>query len=502
MQKPGHIFLFLLALGSVIFSLSLVFPKDKLKVGTFEVGFYQPKDLLGPFWIPNEPMAEEAEAWVLDSVAIDTLPESVVEVIKEVPKLDATLQMGQWDALAQFFEDLEDLKSGKRKNVRVIHYGDSQIEGDRITMQLRNSLQEKYGGRGVGYVALQPLVEPASLEFVNAEGFERKTAFGRRDTAIEDMAYGHLATFTMLAPKSNGTGYTGQVTFSKRNWGYTLARDFTRVRLSISTTAFVIAQIYTADTVYSTRVFPEFYEGALALDIPEGSEFTLALQSDESPRIFGITFESPTGVHVDNVAMRGASGMVFSKLDTDQLKSHLEREAYSLIILQYGGNAVPYLQDEAHAKRFARSAARQIDHIKSIYRDASIIYIGPSDMAYKNGLNMESYPLIKSLKLALRTEVLARGAVYWDLYDVMGGEGSMVRWVDQEPAFAVKDYIHFTPKGAQWVGNRLGDMVEIAHDNYRRQKQRFAEDAQRRKDSIRAYNTISLDTAYQDSISL
>ena len=153
--------------------------------------------------------------------------------------------------------------------------------------------------------------------------------------------------------------------------------------------------------------------------------------------------------------MRGASGMVFSKLDTDQLRSHLEREDYSLIILQYGGNAVPYLKDEAHAKRFARSAARQIDHIKSIYRDASIIYIGPSDMAYKNGLTMESYPLIKSLKLALRTEVLARGAVYWDLYDVMGGEGSMVRWVDQEPAFAVKDYIHFTPKGAQWVGNEV-----------------------------------------------
>jgi hypothetical protein len=86
-------------------------------------------------------------------------------------------------------------------------------------------------------VALEPLVEPASLDFVNAEGFVRKTAFGRRDTAIKDMAYGHLASFTMLAPNATGTGYAGQVTFSKRNWGYTLARDFTRVRLSVRTTA-------------------------------------------------------------------------------------------------------------------------------------------------------------------------------------------------------------------------------------------------------------------------
>ncbi len=61
-----------------------------------------------------------------------------------------------------------------------------------------------------------------------------------------------------------------------------------------------------------------------------------------------------------------------------------------LIILQYGGNAVPYLKDEAHAKRFARSAARQINHIKSLYPNAAIIYVGPSDMARKNGLKMEA----------------------------------------------------------------------------------------------------------------
>lgn len=499
MQKPVHIFLFLVAIGMVLIGLSFLSPKDKMKFGEFELGFYQPQDLLGPLWSPSEAVPEDTVAWALDSLELDTLPAEVVEVLKEIPVLDSTLQLGQRDALSLFFEALESLKRGDRSTVRVIHYGDSQLEGDRITMQLRNLLQKKYGGRGFGFVALEPLVKPASLNFVDAKGFIRKTAFGRRDTAIKDMAYGHLASFTMLAPNATGTGYAGQVTFSKRNWGYTLARDFTRVRLSLRTTAFVIAQIYVADTIFSTRAFPEFYEGALALDIPEEGEFTLALQSDESPRIFGISFESPTGVHVDNVAMRGASGMVFSQLDVDQFKSHLERESYSLIILQYGGNAVPYLKDESHAKRFARSAARQINHIKSLYPKAAIIYVGPSDMARKNGLNMESYPLIKPFKQALRSEVLSRGAVYWDLYEVMGGEGSMVRWVEREPAFAVNDYIHFTPKGAQWVGNRLGEMVEYAHDNYRAEKERLAEKAQRSRDSIRAYNAVSLEIEEQDS---
>ncbi len=258
MQKPVHIFLFLVALGLVITGLSFLSPKEKVKVGEFELGFYQPQDLLGPLWTPSEAVLEDTVAWAVDSLDLDTLPAEVVEVVKEMPVLDTTLQMGQWDALAPFFEALGSLERGERNTVRIIHYGDSQLEGDRITMQLRNSLQKNYGGRGFGYVALEPLVEPASLDFVNAEGFVRKTAFGRRDTAIKDMAYGHLASFTMLAPNATGTGYAGQVTFSKRNWGYTLARDFTRVRLSLRTTAFVIAQIYVADTVFSRALSRSF----------------------------------------------------------------------------------------------------------------------------------------------------------------------------------------------------------------------------------------------------
>jgi hypothetical protein len=104
----------------------------------------------------------------------------------------------------------------------------------------------------------------------------------------------------------------------------------------------------------------------LALDIPEDEAFTLALQSDESPRILA-SVSRVHGVHVDNVAMRGASGMVFSKLDADQFQIAPRARILRFDHLQYGGNAVPYLKDEAHAKRFARSAARQIDHIKSLY---------------------------------------------------------------------------------------------------------------------------------------
>jgi hypothetical protein len=111
--------------------------------------------------------------------------------------------------------------------------------------------------------------------------------------------------------------------------------------------------------------------------------------------------------------------------------------------------------------------ARQADYLKRLYPDAAFLFIGPSDMARKNGLVFESYPLLEDLTHQLRNELLSRGIAFWDLYDVMGGSGSMVKWVDAEPALAVRDYIHFTPKGARKVGGSLVRALKGLEDQYK-----------------------------------
>jgi len=52
--------------------------------------------------------------------------------------------------------------------VRVLHYGDSQIEGDRISSFLRNRFQKKFGGYGVGLVSPKPLVKTFSRHICNS----------------------------------------------------------------------------------------------------------------------------------------------------------------------------------------------------------------------------------------------------------------------------------------------------------------------------------------------
>jgi len=50
------------------------------------------------------------------------------------------------------------LRSADQQVVRVLHYGDSQIEGDRISADLRDVLQRRFGGMGPGLQGMDPFV--------------------------------------------------------------------------------------------------------------------------------------------------------------------------------------------------------------------------------------------------------------------------------------------------------------------------------------------------------
>ena len=47
------------------------------------------------------------------------------------------------------------------------------------------------------------------------------------------------------------------------------------------------------------------------------------------------------------------------------------------------------------------------------------------------------------------------GAAYWSIYDAMGGYNSMLVW--HKEGLAGNDYVHFTHKGANIMGDYLSD---------------------------------------------
>jgi hypothetical protein len=41
----------------------------------------------------------------------------------------------------------------------------------------------------------------------------------------------------------------------------------------------------------------------------------------------------------------------------------------------------------------------------------------------------------------------------------MGGEGSMVRWVESDPPLAYKDYMHPNDRGSEIIGKSIYDAI-------------------------------------------
>lgn len=451
--------------------MSTFYPLEGWHISGIELGFYQTKDLLPDIPKKLEPISNREVAEPIrscDSLVLQVEKDSVTD---SKPVLIKTFQYNNINQFSGVFSALDSLENNQSGRVRIIHYGDSQIEGDRISSYIRNQLQATYGGGGFGYTSLKPLVPPSAIKISENQGLVRRTAYGRRDSSIQDMSYGFLASFTSLEKNKEGL-YWGKFEFEHHHWGFRRSKTYDLMRLSVGMamdTIHINIDKPSGDT--SLTIEPKSETQHVSVNLMSGELFQMKLESDSSVRIYGMSLETRKGVQLDNVAMRGASGTFFSRLDEEQFKEQLQNEGYSLIILQYGGNVVPYVKDSMQIVRYAKSIGRQIQLFQSILPEATVIYIGPGDMSRKSGVNFVSWEVLTPLKTLLREEVLEKNAIYWDLYDVMGGENSMVQWVNLDPPLAVKDYVHFTPAGARFVGEQFMKCFMSAYESWKSQQE-------------------------------
>ena len=87
------------------------------------------------------------------------------------------------------------------------------------------------------------------------------------------------------------------------------------------------------------------------------------------------------------------------------------------------------LQTTAAVERYGEWFASQIRLFQKTLPNAAIVVIGPSDMATKEEQHMVTYPMLVPVRNALRRAALNEDVLYWDVFEVMGGAGSMAAWV-------------------------------------------------------------------------
>ncbi len=460
MVKPYQVLLTLLAVGALCAFTMLVFPKKGVKL-TKELSLNFPD--FDTFFA-----ADTAKALDVDSL-LNSYNEADSTLIKdslEVYQLKKrhyllNLQYKKGTAyLPHFYQALQDLKSGKRSKVRILHYGDSQIEGDRITSFVREKLQAEFGGNGPGMLPLMEFVPSMSVVQTQSANWKRYTSFGRNDSTVRHNHFGLAATLSRFTRYNRDTVFTEKeavtawVKLAPRPAGYPHAKQFKKLRLhyGFNKTAVAISikvgdvEVF-ADSlpaVDGSRVFEFGFEST-------PKEITLTFTGKDSPDFYAISLEGNSGIVMDNVAMRGSSGTVFTKISHSQLAYQYGKEPISLVLLQYGGNTVPYITSKKSAEEYGKWFGGQIAFLRKMLPNADIILLGPSDMSLKEQTEYVTYPYLADVRDALKKAAFDNGAAFWDIYEVMGGKNSMPSWVAASPPLAGPDYIHFTPSGARKI---------------------------------------------------
>lgn len=354
---------------------------------------------------------------------------------------------GNLKQLSYFFDAV---KNAKTKTVRVAHFGDSAIEGDLITSDIREALQNKFGGNGVGWLGI-----------TSQDIMFRQTT---RHTFSDNWESAALYTSN---PKGFPLGISGEAFVPKGSaW---VQYETTRIRRSLKD--FSIVRLYYANAKNSTINY-SFDGGAKQTEaLKTGSalqelvlkpksraksvriEFTMADQA----YFYGVSLENEPGVYVDNLPLRGNTGVDLASLQASVLKEFSKYLDYKLIILEFGLNIAGSRNTDY--SWYEKEMVKMINNLKSAFPRTSFLMISVHDKAIKKGSNFATDPTILRLLGTQKNIAKLADVAFWSLFDAMGGENSMPNWVNANPPLAFKDFIHFNDQGAKKVADLLAEAL-------------------------------------------
>ena len=102
-------------------------------------------------------------------------------------------------------------------------------------------------------------------------------------------------------------------------------------------------RVVVGDSVYFARTYSESSSlQRAALPVPaDASKFSLQWAAASTPDIYGISYETASGIQVDNMPLRGSGGTDFNAISDTMFREVAQVLAPRLILLEFGVNVVP-----------------------------------------------------------------------------------------------------------------------------------------------------------------
>lgn len=418
------------------------------------------------------------------------------------------------NVLESFFKKLKENENQKTHKINIVHIGDSHIQGDLMTNEIRKRLQDQYGNAGRG------LVFPYQLAKTNGsynERFKSNRAWGSyrnilpfkdnpvglsgialwRDSGgfvlemnVKDPAY-KFNIIKIITPqnqdmfdvavssKVNSIQTTERkVITHKIKKGEVLGAIADKYKVSIAEIkrqnhlksnairAGRTLKILTNETRPKTVSMSEF----VPLDL-ESDSFSHYYNSENSlSRIFLVPNKESSDYRLNGLILeKNAPGIIYSGIGVNGAKysdynkyplffEQLKSLHPDLLVFSLGTNES---YDKMESENYIKQLREFISNIKAQKIDAPIIIMTPPPSLLRRKPNTYIASYTREIIDIAKND----GFAVWDLYHEFGGM-SGIKQLKQQGLIG-SDWVHYSKKGYEKQGRMFTKALVKAYDNYK-----------------------------------
>ncbi len=451
-MRPGRILLFLLAVVLTSFLLSLLTVSRRQGKAIIPHG----QESVVHDSVQISGAGPEADGVLYDRPVEARLPVESGNNEVTPTAADATIPFYAGNAVR------DSVAAGRQ--VRIIYYGDSQIEGDRVTSALRRELREEGGGTGPGMISpVMPVMYTRSWVVRSSSNWKRYTLLDYRNGTLPHNRLGPMLALCRFTPPGDSmqTRSFATVKISAVPGADPSVSQYDNLRIFYGNNHDTVLVGIKSSSSLVDFAMMQMGEGPMeySVPLPSVSEVTVEFTGRNSPDIYALSLESTTGVIVDNVPVRGSAGLEFVMTDIRGFEGCYSDLKPDIIFLQFGLNVVRNVRSEYHY--YEEGLVKQVNYLKRASGGAPVVLVSVTDMALRDNDTIRRFPNIRAIRDAQKVAATRSGAEFWDAWESMGGPGSILTWYNHKPPLSSKDLTHLSNEGTDTIAARIYSSLMI-----------------------------------------
>lgn len=353
------------------------------------------------------------------------------------------------------FNKLDTLIFDGKGKINLMQIGGSHIQADIWSNQLRTNFQQLSpnlnGGRG--------FIFPYRLAKTNGPYYAKIDYTGEWN-GYRNSVSSHHSTWGVsgVTATTLDSASTFKITFRGDDTPY---YDFNSIKVfhDLDSTSFCLELI--SDTCASIEVNHEIGYTELKFNTHQDSLAFNIYKTDSNQNhfnLYGLSLDNDdAGVVYNSIGVNGAS--TSSYLKCELFTQHLQAIQPDLVIFCIGIN-------DAYDPDFCTNCYEDnydtlVSWIKSVNPNCEFLFVTNNDSYYKRRYPNKRVYAAKETMIKLAKK---HNAGLWDMFEIMGGLGSIKTW--EQNNYAKKDKIHLTSDGYKLMGDLMFSAIMKEYDKH------------------------------------